>query len=238
MSLFANSPAQAEPDKQVSLGLSGSVQLSQALSEKYKPKTLDGFIGLEKQKKVLSAFAARPMPCAWFFLGNSGTGKSAMAFALANQLDAEIHHIPSQKANIESLNDVARLCSRYPYRFYGENPGPAKWHFVIIEEADHMSSAFQLALLSRLDGTAPLAQTIFIFTANGTEGLEPRFLSRVRVMEFSSYGMRSELAALLAKVWESETGSPGSLNWERIAKESNTNVRDALQTLEIELLAA
>jgi len=215
-----------------------SFAFPQPLAEKYRPKTIDEFIGLEKQRKVLSAFAARPCPCAWFFLGGSGLGKSAMAFALANQLDAEIHHIPSQKANIESLNEVSRLCSRFPYRFFGENAGPAKWHVIIIEESDKMSSAFQLALLSRLDGTAPLAQTIFIFTANGTDGLEPRFLSRVRVMEFSSYGMRSELAALLAKVWESETGAPGTLNWERIAKESNTNVRDALQTLEIELLAA
>jgi DNA polymerase III gamma/tau subunit len=83
-----------------------------------------------------------------------------------------------------------------------------------------------------------LPNTIFIFTANDTTRLEPRFLSRVRVLEFSSYGMRAELAALLARVWEQETGKPGELNWERIAKESNTNVRDALQTLEIELLAA
>jgi len=80
--------------------------------------------------------------------------------------------------------------------------------------------------------------TIFIFTANDTGTLEPRFLSRVRVLEFSSYGMRGELAALLSRVWEAETGSAGSLNWERIAKESNTNVRDALQVLEVELLAA
>ena len=224
--------------EQSSLALSGQTDFAVPLSEKYKPRRIEDFIGLEKQRKVLSAFAARPMACAWFFLGNSGVGKSAMAFALANQLDAEIHHIPSQKANIEALNEVSRLCARFPYRFFGENAGPAKWHVIIIEEADRMSSAFQLALLSRLDGTAPLPQTIFIFTANGTDGLEPRFLSRVRVMEFSSYGMRAELAALLAKVWESETGKPGALNWERIAKESNTNVRDALQTLEIELLAA
>lgn len=208
------------------------------LSEKYKPRTIEEFIGLEKQKLVLSRFAANPMPCAWYFLGSSGVGKSAMAFALANQLDAEIHHIPSQKCNVQELEDVARLCSRFPYRFFGENAGAAKWHVVIIEEADRMSAAAQLALLSRLDGTAPLPQTIFLFTANDTGNLEPRFLSRVRVLEFSSYGMRSELAALLARVWQSETGSAGTLNWERIAKESNTNVRDALQSLEVELLAA
>ena len=57
-------------------------------------------------------------------------------------------------------------------------------------------------------------------------------------MEFSSYGMRGEIASLLAKVWESETGQPGThVDWERIAKDSTTNVRDALQRLEVELLA-
>lgn len=101
-----------------------------------------------------------------------------------------------------------------------------------------MSNAAQLALLSKLDSTDPAPQTIWIFTANDTSRLEKRFLSRCRVLEFSSYGMRSDLAGLLARIWEAETGKPGTLDFERIAKDSTNNVRDALQTLEIELLAA
>lgn len=57
------------------------------------------------------------------------------------------------------------------------------------------------------------------------------------MLEFSSYGMRSELATFLAQVWKSETGADGTLDFERIAKNSTNNVRDALQQIEIELLA-
>ena len=220
------------PDSQGALGF------PQPLSEKYRPKTLAEFIGLEKQKKVLQAFVRRPVSCAWMFLGSSGVGKTTAALALASELNAELHHIPSQKCNVAEIDAVIAMCQRAPYRFFGANAGKADWHVVLVDEGDQMSPAAQLALLSKLDSTAAPPRTIFIFTANDCERLEKRFLSRVRVLEFSSYGMRDALAQFLAHVWEAETGQPGSLNWERIAKESLTNVRDALQKLEIELLAA
>jgi replication-associated recombination protein RarA len=101
-----------------------------------------------------------------------------------------------------------------------------------------MTPAGQLALLSKLDSTDPAPNTIWVFTANDCERLEKRFLSRCRVLEFSSYGMRSELAKYLADVWKAETGTDGTIDFERIAKDSTNNVRDALNTLEVELLAA
>jgi DNA polymerase III gamma/tau subunit len=201
------------------------------LAEKYRPRTIQDFIGLEKQRKVLSNFAKRPVSCAWLFLGPSGIGKSTMALALAEDLKAELHKIPSQKCNLATIEDTVRQCWYAPMT-------PGGFHVILADEADQMTPAAQLALLSKLDATDPAPNTIWIFTANDTERLEKRFLSRCRTMEFSSYGMRGEIASLLAKVWEAETGTVGSLDWERIAKDSTTNVRDALQRLEVELLAA
>jgi hypothetical protein len=59
------------------------------------------------------------------------------------------------------------------------------------EIPDHstLTSAAQLALLSKLDSTDPAPNTIWIFTANDTERLERRFLSRCKVLDFSSYGL-------------------------------------------------
>jgi len=51
-------------------------------------------------------------------------------------------------------------------------------------EADGMTNPAQLALLSKLDATAFPPNTIFVFTCNGTDGLEPRFISRCRTVEF------------------------------------------------------
>ena len=208
-----------------------ALSFPQPLAEKYRPRKIADFIGLEKQRKVLAAFAARPVSCAWLFLGPSGLGKSTIAMALAEELGAEVHKIPSQKCNVDAINDTVRQCWYAPHKAGG-------FHLVLADEADQMSNAAQLSLLSKLDSTDPAPQTIWIFTANDTSRLEKRFLSRCRVLEFSSYGMRSELAGLLARVWEAETGRPGTIDFERIAKESTNNVRDALQTLEIELLAA
>jgi len=202
----------------------------QPLSEKYRPREISGFIGLEKQRKILSAFCKRPVACAWLFVGASGTGKSTLALAMAKELNAELHHIPSQNCNVQTLNETVRTC------WYAPMMG-SPFHFVLVDEADQMSNAAQLALLSKLDSTDPPPNTIFVFTANDTERLEKRFLSRCRVLEFSTYGMRSPLAGLLAEVWEKETGKPGALNWELIAKECNGNVREALSKLELELLA-
>lgn len=213
-----------------------SLDFPQPLSEKYRPKTLSEFIGLEKQKRILSAFVRRPVSCAWLFVGPSGTGKSTAALALAEELQAELHKIPSQACNVASISETVRQCWNVPYNW---NTGkPAAFHVVLADEADQMSNAAQLALLSKLDSTDAVPNTIWIFTANDSERLEKRFLSRCRVLEFSSYGMRAEIADLLAHVWECETGSKGELNWERIAKDSGTNVRAALSALELELLAA
>jgi DNA polymerase III delta prime subunit len=52
---------------------------------------------LERPKKVLSAFCRRPASGASLFVGPSGVGKSTMALALAAELHAELHKIPSQK---------------------------------------------------------------------------------------------------------------------------------------------
>ena len=117
-----------------------------------------------------------------------------MALALAAELQAELHKIPSQKCNAQSIEDTVRHCWYAPVT-------PGGFHFVFADEADQMTNAAQLALLSKLDSTDPTPNTIWIFTANDTERLERRFLSRCKVLEFSSYGLAGEIAAYLDAVW-------------------------------------
>ncbi len=54
-----------------------------SLTEKYRPRRIADFAGLENQRRILSRFAANPYPSAWLFLGASGTGKTTLALALA-----------------------------------------------------------------------------------------------------------------------------------------------------------
>lgn len=155
-----------------------------------------------------------------------------MALALGEMIPAEIHHVPSQECNLATLQRVMETCHYVPA------PGK-KFHLILIDEADQMSAAAQLYLLSKTDSTARPPQTIIIATANATDRLEDRFLSRFGRVEFSSYGLAKDATALLETIWEMEAPQ-GAIapNFARIVKEQNNNVRGALMTLETELLLA
>lgn len=55
----------------------GGITFPMPLSEKYRPKTLDGFAGLDRARAVMTAFVRKPYESAWLFLGASGTGKTS-----------------------------------------------------------------------------------------------------------------------------------------------------------------
>jgi replication factor C small subunit len=202
------------------------------LTEKYRPHTFDGFVGLEKPRKVMAKLAANPFPSAWLFIGSSGTGKTTLALALAEAIPAELHHVPSQECNLENIERVRRTCQYVPME-------GKRMHLILVDECDRMTDAAQVSLLSKLDATNFPPNTIFVFTCNDSTRLEPRFLSRLSVLEFSSYGIAKDAAELLAKVWDAETDNPVDRpNFARIVKESNNNVREALNRLQVEIMMA
>jgi len=160
----------------------------------------------------------------------SGTGKTSMALALCEAIGGELHHIPSQSCNVSTVEDVTRQCHYVPRN--------NTLHIVLVDESDQMSSAAQLSFLSKLDGTAFPPQTVFIFTANDTERLQDRFLSRCMVLQFQSHGMAKEAASLLERIWQQEAGEAAEKpNFLRMVQDSKNNVRDAVNSLQVELLS-
>jgi len=202
----------------------------QPLAEKYRPRRIAEFAGLEKQRKILSKLAAHPYPSAWLFVGPPGVGKTSMALALAEGMRAETHHIGSQQCRLDVLEETVRRCHYVPLS--------GGFHVVICDEADAMSDAAQKYLLSKLDSSEPVPNTIWIFTANQTDRLEARFLSRCRVLEFSSYGMSDAICEYLEHVWHAEGGNGNCPNLKRLVADSHNNVRESLMRLELELMGA
>jgi replication-associated recombination protein RarA len=218
--LFGASPSQS------------SLAFPLSLTEKYRPRTIAEFAGLAKPKAIISKLAAHPFESAWLFVGPSGTGKTTMAAALAELIPAEVHHIPSQECDLANLERIARYCQYVP-------AAGKKMHLILVDEADQMTAAAQLYCLSKLDGTAKLPNTIWVFTANASDRLQDRFLSRCKVIEFSSYGIAAEASALLERVWDLEAPAGAARpNFQRIVKESNNNLRESLSKLELELMLA
>lgn len=221
MDLFGNEPS-----------AQSTIAFPAALTERYRPHTIAQFVGLDKPKRLCAKLAAQPFESAWLFVGPSGTGKTTMSLALAEMMPAELHHIPSQECNLENIERVRRTCQYVPR-------AGCRMHLVLVDEADQMTAAAQVSLLSKLDATNFPPNTIFIFTCNATDRLEPRFLSRLRVVEFSSYGLAKDATALLETIWQTEAPAEAAApNFARIVKESNNNVREALMKLETELLLA
>lgn len=142
----------------------------QGWTEKYEPKNLDSFAGLQGPLAVMKAFVAEPYQSAWLFLGPPGTGKTTMARVLKNLLPAEMVHVASRECDLEKVEKIAEHCHYFPWS--------GKYWLVVVDEADNMSRAAQVAFLSILDATRFPPSTIFVFTANATGPLEPRFLSR------------------------------------------------------------
>lgn len=199
----------------------------QPLVERYKPTRLADFAGLDAIRGMFARFAESPYSSAWLLVGPAGVGKTTMAYALAAEIGAEVHHIASRSCNLETVQQIRHDCSYYP--FGGE------FHAVIVDEADQMTAAAQVAFLSLLDGTeAPSVPTIFIFTCNSTKGLEPRFKQRTRVIEFSLASDIESAAAFLERVWRAETGAAVP-DLAALFADCDYSVRDALMKLEVKI---
>ena len=179
-------------------------------------------------KTLFGKFTASPYASAWLLTGPAGTGKTTLAYAIAATIGGQIHHIASRNCNLETVGQVCYDCHSYP--MFAKSP----WHIVIVDEADRMTPAAQLAFLSILDGTEAPPETIFIFTANATKGLEPRFLSRTRVIEFDLAPDTDGAAAFLTRVWKAETHAELP-DLAQLFAACDCNLRDALMKLEIKI---
>lgn len=209
---------------------------SQSLLQRYGPRRIQDFFGLETPRRVLTSLAMEPRTTRLIFVGALGTGKSSLAIAFANEALAEVHYVPAKSCDLQRVQRLIDECRYVPSRNFKR----ARAHVCIVDEADQMSAGAQAAFLSVLDDMTPFTNpVIFIFTTNNATTLEEKFRSRCDTLEFTSEGISVELETKLAQVWKTEGGDPASApDFANMVCDCGSNVRAAFNVLEMELLFA
>ena len=174
------------------------------LLARHKPARLSDIHGQATVVRSLSAFAAAPHSNAFIFAGSSGVGKTAAAWALANELGCDpdwggVIEIPSGTQDGRAVEDLLRRMHLRPM-------GGSGWKVVIINEADRMTPQAEVMWLDGLEKLP--SKTVVIFTTNNLHKLTDRFVRRCEVQRFdaTSDEFRDGMVDVVRQVWNQETG--------------------------------
>jgi hypothetical protein len=205
--------------------MSTTLPFPMPLAEKYRPRAIAAFLGLDKPKRILAKFASNPYQSAWVFIGQPGTGKTTMALLWLKRSGPR--SITYRHSSVVSQKSKMLFGSAGMF--------PRRADSISCSSIKPTRCPMRRSCTPSRNWT-PLAfppQTIFVFTCNATDDFESRFLSRTGQIEFSSYGLAAEATRLLESIRQLEANGASAPNFVRIVKESANDVRDALMFLEL-----
>jgi len=144
------------------------------LVEKYRPKTLNNYVGNENIKKSISAYLNQNDIQNFIFYGPAGTGKTTLAKIIVNSLDCDYLYInASDERGIETIRDkVSSFASVASFK-------PLK--VVILDEADFLTIQAQASLRNIIETFS--RTTRFIMTCNFVERIIDPLQSRCQVLK-------------------------------------------------------
>jgi len=183
------------------------------LTERYRPRTLDALWGQPEIVATLRTFVANPFSTAFVFEGETGTGKSSAAMALAAELGCDLsqnppefgglHVIASGEQTADTVRDLHDKLACSP--FFGSG-----WKVLIVNECDRMSVVAETVWLDRLENLPP--KTVIVFTTNYAEKLSQRFRDRCTRLTFASDAASLTTSArnFVKAIWHNETGQTPS----------------------------
>jgi hypothetical protein len=182
------------------------------LSDKYRPVRLANLFGQPHVVRHLQAFAADPYPVAFLFSGETGTGKTSAALALATELGCDldqrefggVHVIASGEQSAEAVRECFQ-------RMWLQAPCGSGWKVFILNEAERMHVQAETIWLDRLESIPP--KTVIVFTTNHPQKISQRFRDRCMSLHFDSDAglLRESAHLLLTRIWRAETGRSADL---------------------------
>tara|TARA_R100001443_G_scaffold105674_1_gene114761 strand:+ start:228 stop:1157 length:930 start_codon:yes stop_codon:yes gene_type:complete len=140
--------------------------------EKFRPGTLDGYVGNELIISKVKLYLENGDVPHLLFYGGAGTGKTTLAKIIAGNVDADIMYInASDENNVETV--------RTKVKNFASTIGFKRWKIVILDEADYMTPNGQAALRNLMETFSKT--TRFILTCNYVEKIIDPIQSRCQV---------------------------------------------------------
>jgi DNA polymerase III delta prime subunit len=148
--------------------------------EKYRPKTLDGYVYQNdfQKKQVVTWVKEQSIPHL-LFSGSAGIGKTTLAKILLNELDISEHDILEINASrTNSVDDVRDKIINFVQMI----PFGSPFKVVLLDEADYLSPNAQAALRGVMEAYHTNAR--FILTCNYPNRIIPALHSRCQGFHF------------------------------------------------------
>lgn len=191
-------------------------------TEKYRPDTLEGYIGNDDFKSSLQQWIDTNDVPHLLLCGGAGTGKTTAAKLIVNNINCDYVYINCSDENgIDTIRDkVKSFASAASFK-------PQK--VVIMDEADFLTINAQAALRNVIE-TFSLT-TRFIFTCNYVERIIDPIQSRTIVFELTPPSMQ-DVAFKCVEILDLENVTYTKADIVRIVKQTYPDIRKTLNLLQ------
>ncbi len=192
---------------------------------KYRPKTLDEFIGNKPTAHALKALLAKgsEVPHVFLFSGPSGCGKTTLARIIAAELGCEEGKglIEVNMANNRGIETAREIIDRLPFRpLIGDNT------VYLLDECHQTTKDFQNALLKALEDTP--SHIYFILCTTEPERLLKTIINRCHLFQVNKLPSNRLLGLLKTIIQREKISGVGDEHLRQIAEASDGCPRQAL----------
>jgi len=195
------------------------------LVEKYRPDTLENYVGNEHIKKTISQYLGQNDIQNLIFYGPAGTGKTTLAKIIVKNLDCEYLYInASDERGIETIRDkVSGFASSASFK-------PLK--VVILDEADFLTIQAQASLRNVIETFS--RNTRFILTCNYIERIIDPLQSRCQTLKVIPPS-KQDIAYHCMNIFQSEEVGCGADDLKTIINQFYPDIRKMLNTIQLSI---